>query len=85
MKIESYLTNKLAFDINKLFKGRAVILIHPVHEPGRVPRHQYGLIKNISDSYIELILGNMTSDFEERELPVEAFDGIGCYKLKILS
>lgn len=86
-----YLTQKIAFDLSQLLPGRAVQLISATDMPGEEPRKKTGIIKDISQFSINLIfvrLGdyksndNLTGTVEEKEYPVEAFEGIGCYKLK---
>lgn len=85
-----FLTQKLAFDLSQLLPGRAVQLISSPHMPGEEPRKQTAIIKDISPFSITLIMvhlgdyekDNLTGKVEEKVFPVEAFEGIGCYKLK---
>jgi hypothetical protein len=87
-----FLVQKLAFDLSQLLPGRAVQLIHSPQMPGEDPRKQTAIIKDINHSSISLLMvhlgdyekDNLTGKVEEKTYPVEAFEGIGCYKLKRL-
>ncbi|PLS19268.1 hypothetical protein CVD28_02320 [Bacillus sp. M6-12] len=87
-----FLTQKLAFDLSQLLPGRAVNLVSSPHMPGESPRKHTAIIKDISPFSVTLIMvhlgdyekDNLTGKVEEKTYPVEAFEGIGCYKLERL-
>jgi hypothetical protein len=88
------LTQKLAFNLSKLIPGRAVQLIEPVHMPGESPRKKTAIVKDISPFTITLLFVRLSGhseddntrtlrgEVEEKEYPVEAFEGVGCYELE---
>lgn len=83
-EIAPYLTQKLAFDESKLWRGKAVQLITPVYDIGDSHRKFNALIKEISPFSITLVIGSISGDFEEKEIPVEGFSGNNPYRLQLL-
>jgi len=83
-ELSPLLTQKLAFDESKLWRGKAVQLSTPVYDLGDSPRKYNALIKEISPFSITLILGSISGDFEEKTIPVEGFSGNNPYKLQLL-
>lgn len=86
------LTHKLAFDTVKLSPGTPIELIYASHMPGDEPRRDTGIVKDVSSFKITLVLVHLgdflddgfTGKVEEKRLPASAFEGVGCYTLKLL-
>lgn len=78
-----------AFDLTKIKPGDAIQLVEPSHDVESSEKVKNCLVKKVSLLSITLVKGSIKSnssdyeyEFEEKEYPIEAFHGVGCYKLK---
>lgn len=80
-----------AFDLTKIKPGDAIQLIEPSHDVESYEKVKNCLVKKISPISITLVIGSIVSnsegfeyeyEFTEKEFPIEAFHGVGCYTLK---